>query len=323
MRSNRRQVLTALAASGVALAGCVSENSNGNGDDDDDGNGGATGDPPESKLPDEPFPEGCPTYDGVDRVICYGAVDAEDMPAILEPSAREIGEGDPLTLTLRNQSEDPLQTNFYNWRLSKRVDGEWFWIEPREWPEPLMTLEPGKNHEWTLTIDNESIESEPITGTMGTGELDFEGLGGGHYAFRGRGRFEGETYDDTYGFAATFKFDSDFIKLTPTDEIEETEWDGDTLVAHSSRGDPESHTLGAFELQRLDEHVGETETVITEKLIRNDQRRDTVALAETYDADHVRLEEYSSTVPIFGSRSDGVFEYQGTYYEVSTREIEE
>lgn len=321
MQTNRRQVLAALAASGAVLAGCVSGNSNGNGDDA--GNGGATGDPPESKLPDEPFPEGCPTYDDVDRVICYGAVDAEEMPAILEPSAREIGEGDPLTFALQNQSESTLQTNFYNWRLSKRVDGEWFWIEPREWPEPLMMLQPGESHEWTLTTDNESIESRSVTGTTGTGALDFEGLGGGYYAFRGRGWFEGETYDDTFGFAATFEFDSDSIKLTPTDAIEETEWDGDTLVGHSSRTDPDTGSLGAFELERIEEARGETERVITEQLIRNDQRRDAVALAETYDADHVRLEEYSSTIPVFGSRSDGIFEYQDTYYEVSTREIEE
>jgi hypothetical protein len=62
--------------------------------------------------------------------------------------------------------------------------------------------------------------------------------------------------------------------------------------------------------------------MITEQLLRNGQRRDAVALAETHDADRVRLEEYNSVVPIFGSQSDGVFAYQGTYYEVSTEDLE-
>lgn len=56
-------------------------------------------------------------------------------------------------------------------------------------------------------------------------------------------------------------------------------------------------------------------------MIRRNPRRDAVALAERHDADRVRIKEYNTTTPIFGSRSDGVFEYQGTHYEVTTTEL--
>ena len=42
-----------------------------------------------------------------------------------------------------------------------------------------------------------------------------------------------------------------------------------------------------------------------------------------YDADRIRLEEYSGTTPIFGTSSDGVYEFQGAYYEVTTTELGE
>lgn len=326
METNRRQVLATLAG-GAALAGCVSGDT---GDDDgnSDGNGSGndpepTDDPPESTLPEEPFPEECPVYDGVDRVICYDAVDAADVPAILEPSTRAVEEGDSIAFTLSNQADAMLQTNFYNWLVSKRVDGEWYRVEPREWPEPLMAIEAGGSHEWSITADNAGIEDgASVSGTSGETGGTIEGLGGGHYAFRARGWFEGDTYEDAMAFAATFEIDADPVSLTTTDAIESTTWDGETLVAESSRGDPDSDTLGAYQLERLDDYDGDAQSLITEQLLRNDQRRDTVALAAQYDADRVRLEEYDGTVPIFGSRSDGVFEYQGTYYEVSTEEVD-
>lgn len=329
MSRNRREILATLAASGALLAGCVSDSPAGSGDgtdNDDDGtrNGNADGDPPESKLPDEEFPEECPQYN-VDRVICYDAVDPEELPGYLEPSTRTFTEADTVTFTLYNQSDAHLQSNFYNWELSKRVDGAWYRIAPFETPEPIMSLEAGESHEWSLTADNTGIaDGQSVSGASGTSDLTVEGLGGGHYAFRATGFFDEEVYDGTFAFAATVELDADPIQLTTTDAIEETEWDGETLVAHSSRGDPDSDrgTLGAYELERLDSYNGDAGRIVTEQLLRNEQRRDVVALAETHDADRVRLEELNTTVPIFGSRSDGVFEYQDTYYEVSTEEIE-
>lgn len=340
MTPNRRTVLATLA-SGAALAGCISDSPDETSTDDDDDtpdeNGGdGSGedgeansnpdDPPKSQFPDKRFPEGCPSYEGVERVVCYDAVTPDEVPVVLEPSTRTVTEGHSIGFTLSNKTDGELQTNLYNWRLSKQVDGEWFWVAPRGHNQPLMIIEPGGSHEWTVTVDNEGIEDgEPVEGASGTSDLTVSGLGGGHYAFRARGWLADESYEEAMAFAAIFEFDEEPITLTTTTAIEETEWDGETLVARSERRDPDSEhtTLGAYELERLDSHEGNSPKLITEQLLRNPQRRDAVALAEQYDADRVRLEEYNATVPIFGRQSDGVFAYQGTHYEVSTREIGE
>jgi hypothetical protein len=186
-----------------------------------------------------------------------------------------------------------------------------------------MAVESGGSHEWSITVDNAGIEDgASVSGTSGETGGAVEALGGGHYAFRARGWFDGDTYEDAMAFAATFEITADPVSVTTTDAIESTTWDGETLVAESFRGDPDNEPLGAYELDRLDGYDGDAPTIITEQLLRDDQRRDAVALAAQYDADRVRLEEHDGTVPIFGSRTDGVFEYQGTYYEVSTEEIE-
>ena len=327
----RRGLLGTLAGSaGVALAGCIS-GSDDDPDETDDNNSDddpRTGEPDQlqSRFPDEEFPEDCPEYDGVDRVICYDAVDPETVPAVLEPTARTVAEGDSIDFTLYNRSESKLSTNFYNWRINKRVDGEWYHVAPHEYPEPLMAVEPDDSHTWTVSIDNSGIvDGEPVPRMSGTEQLTLGGVGGGHYAFRARGWFEGESYQEAIAFAATFEFDGPPIQLTTTNSIESTEWDGETLVATSTRGDPDNEysKKGAFELQRVSDPAGNVQPVITEQVLRTEQLRDTIALAFEYDADRVRLEEYNGVTPIFGSNSDRVYEFQGSYYEVTTSIIEE
>jgi len=327
----RRALLGTLAGgAGLALAGCVGDSGD-EPDDTEDNNtddGSGTGEPDQlqSRFPDEEFPDGCPEYGGVDRVICYDLVDSDTVPALLEPSARTVEDGGSIDFSLHNRSELALRTNFYNWRIHKRVDGEWFHIAPHAYPEPLMTVQPGKSHTWTVSIDNDGIvDGESVPRMSGTEQLTLRGVGGGHYAFRARGWFEEENHEESVAFAATFEFDGPPIELTRTASIESTEWDGETLVATSTRGDPDDEysKQGAFELQRVDDPGGGVRTIITEQVIRTEQLRDTIALAFEYDADRVRLEEYNGVTPIFGSDSDGIFEFQGSYYEVTTSVIEE
>jgi hypothetical protein len=327
----RRELLGTLAGSaGLALAGCVG----GSGDepddteDDDSDDGSGTGEPDQlqSRFPDEEFPEDCPEYGGVDRVICYDAVDSETVPAVLEPSTRTIEASESIDFTLHNRSDLALKTNFYNWRIHKRVDGDWYRVAPRGYNEPLMTVSPGESHTWTVSIDNDGIaDGESIPWMSGTEQLTLRGVGGGHYAFRARGWFADESYEESIAFAATFEFDGPPIELTTTNSIEGVGWEDETLVATSSRGDPDNEysKRGAFELERLDEAGSEAETVITEQILRQPQLRDTIALAAEHDADRVRLEEYNGVTPIFGSRSDKIYEFQGSYYEVTTSVIEE
>lgn len=331
----RRRHLLGLVGTGV-LAGCLDEYGSGNGSSDPSGNGG---DPPSSTGAWDGDLPPCPDYgDDVDRVVCYDGVDPADETAFLEPSTRSITMESSLECTLHNESDERLATNFYNWRVDKRVDGEWFRVAPLGYNQPLMYVEPGERHTWTVTPDNEGIaDGERAGGSGGTEDVALEGVGPGAYAFRARGWFENGRSEERLAFATTFELEGEPLELTPTDAVEDVTLDDgrDVLVANSTRGDPddEDHRLGAYELTVVDEPDGNggesgddeegPRSTITEQVIRNEHLRDAIALAHEHDVSTVRLEEYDGTYPIFGYRSDGVYEYQGTYYRVRTRELEE
>ncbi|QLD89041.1 hypothetical protein HWV07_08340 [Natronomonas salina] len=315
---NRRRLLAAAgAATGAALvAGCLTGPS---GDDEPQ--------PTETpaSTPAGSLETACPEYDRVDRVVCYDGIDPESVDAYLEPDPRTATADEPIEFTLYNGSERTLQTNFYNWLVHKRVDGEWYHVAPRGSNDPLMTVQPGGSHTWTLTVDNDGIEDgAPVPRSGGENSITVGGFGGGTYAFRSRGWFEGEDHGQAIAFATTFEFDGDQLALTPTDAIEETAWEGETLVAQSSRGRRgDSSRLGAFELRRVEDPGATPTQLITEQVLRRHRLRDAIALSRERDAEAVRLEEYSSTRPIFGSRSDRIYEYEGRYYEVTTRELDD
>lgn len=329
MHSPDRRTLLAAIAAGPLLAGCVEGPDSGNGDGESSGqqggeNGNGDDEPPHSRLPDESFPDECPAYDNVDRVICADGIGTEDVLGYLDASRSAISHGESVDFTLYNDSDETLQSNFYDWRVDKRVDGEWYHVAPMGHNDPLMGVKPGESHTWTLTIDNSGIEDgAPVSRSGGTSELTISGLGGGHFAFRGRGWFE--SVDEAIAFATTFEFDGSPISLTPTETVEETTWEGETLVATSTRGDPDSDRtrLGAFELEAVDDPDEEATSMIVEQILRRPRLRDVLALAFEYDAEYVRLEEFDGAIPIFGSRIDGILEFQGTNWKVSTRKLEE
>ena len=305
MRRPTRRALFA-AIGGLTLGGCLS---------------GGLG---RSLPPEGTFPDDCPEYDRVTRVVAYDEIDPRETSIYLEPSTDSIGEGDEATFTLSNQSGRAFAYNPYGWFLHKRVGGEWYYLEPRETPLPLEYLDNGETNEWDLRVDNDPVQAGSAIAGPGHGGRDpAVGLGGGEYAFGTRGWFEDESNEEAIGFCARFSLEADALELTPTDEIDDTEWKDDVLVARSTRGDPDSDAsrLGAYELERTDDDV-DAESMITETVLRNDRLRDVIALAREHDADRVRLEEYDATTPIFGSREDGAYEYDGETCEISTRELE-
>ena len=331
MRRSTRRLLLATAG-GLALAGCLDDLSDTTADDDRSNDSDA-GDPDDSEDPEDDrslpsvgtFPDDCPEYDSVDLIVAYDEVDPEETAIYLEPSAETIAEGDSVTFELRNESDRRFSHNQYQWLLHKRMGGDWYYVAPSEWPEPLHELPPGESYSWDLSVDNEDIEGgRSVSDPQEEGRDPIRGLGGGEYAFGTRGWFEDDSHEDAIGFCARLTLEADALKLTPTDEIDDTWWEDDVLVARSTRGDPDSDSsrLGAYELERTDDEA-DAEPTITETVLRNDRRRDAIALAREYDADRVRLEEYDSTTPIFGSREDGTYEYEGRTYEISTRELED
>lgn len=317
VRPSRRSLLalagSTIVAGTTAVAGCLSRV--------EDATLGRFEDPTESLPPAGENAGSYPNY-GVDWFVASREIDPDEVPIYLEPSTDSIGENERITFSLRNESSSEFSHNQYNWRLHKRVDGEWYFVTPREVIQPLHRLPPRGSHEWSLSVDNDGVEDgTAIEGAQTYADRDpIYGLGGGEYAFGTDGWFEDS--DERVGFCARFELEADELELTPTDEVNKTERHDGVLVARSTRGDPESdHSrLGAYELERVDEDGAEP--LITETVLRNDQLRDAVALARKYDADRVRLEEYDSTYPIFGSREDGHYEYDGETYEISTRELE-
>jgi hypothetical protein len=346
----RRTLLAAIgsAAGSSLLAGCLvsdgsdestnpdengtpNGNGSGNGTGTDTGNGtanwGEGGEQPRSRFSGDSAQSECPPYDNVDKVVCYDAIadDTDTVDAYLEPSTRTFRTDESVEFTLHNTSNQVLQTNFYNWNVHKYVDGEWYYVAPREWNEPLMELPPDGSHAWTLSVDNAGIDDgTSIPRVSATENVTLAGLGGGQYAFRARGWLADDGYENAQAFAATVEFDADAIVLTPTSAIESTEWDGETLVAHSTRGDAddEAFTYAAYELQHVENPEKAPTSMITEQVLRNDQLRDTLALSYRHGASTVRLEEYTGITPVFGARSEGVIEFQGETFVVTTRELD-
>lgn len=335
----RRALLTAVG--GAALAGCLDGDSNGDPNGTDPGDDGSNTDTDDSTGTDGEIPliastdlaGECPAYPD-DHVVCYDAVlaherDVADFELVLEPESETVERGGTIAFELSNRSGRRFATNFYNWRLHKRVDGEWFDIAPQEYPEPLMFIDPGGTHVWRLTVAEDAVaEGAPVDrgGETGTKDLSVEALGGGRYAFRARGWFEGGYDDGIYAFGATFDVDAPTLSITPTNAITDTRWEGDTLIAESDRGDSDSGRLAAYELRRLEDADVPDDGVtrlIAEQVLRDDQLRDAVGLAIEHDADVVRLEEYTGITPAFGADSDGYYEIGGTVYGVGTEAIEE
>ncbi|AQL44806.1 hypothetical protein BV210_17700 (plasmid) [Halorientalis sp. IM1011] len=115
---------------------------------------------------------------------------------------------------------------------------------------------------------------------------------------------------------------ADPLQVTPTNAIAETGWDDETLVARSTRGksDGESNQPDTFVLERIDGSETDATHVIAEQVVRNTQLRDAIALSQKYDADRVRLEEFSTSVPPFGHQDARIYEFQGDYYRVTVSE---
>lgn len=317
----RRRVLAALAgAAGASTAGCLEGRTSlpDGGTPTDGGDGGTPGGGPSSGS--------CPDYDGVERVVCLDDVDRDSVDTVLAPSRRTVGLDDPVAFTLHNGSSRTLETNFYDWKVHKRVDGTWYHVAPRAWNQPLMHLGPGEDHAWEVTFTAGGVEEgEPVPVASGTEAVTVAGVGGGHYAFRARGWFEGDGHERAQAFAATFDLDAPELELSPTDAIASTEYEGDVLVARSTRGDPddEDYRLGAYELERVDEPHEDVRTLVTEQVVRRDRLRDALALSLEHDAERVRVREYDATHPLFGLREPQVFAYGDGHYEVSAREIED
>jgi hypothetical protein len=228
--------------------------------------------------------------------------------------------------TLRNETDVRFDTNFYAWRVWKRVDGEWFHVAPQGWNDPLMALGPGDSHVWKLTVDGRENRA-PSTAASGTETLSLTGLGGGTYAFVVDGWFATADHENSVGFAARFDLGGDPVELTPTSEVTETTREDGTVVVDTAHEAGDGARRAAFVVERLGTDSGETpptdvRRLVTEQVLRDRRLRNTLPFFED-GVETVRLEEQNSVWPAFGVRRPQRIVYEGVHYRLSAEALEE
>lgn len=253
----------------------------------------------------------------VERVVCHPEQTGEVLQ--LTPSTDALAlPTDSGTFTLANDTDYDFFANFYNWGVHKRVGGQWYYIVPQEWPEPLHTLPAGERHEWTLEVDNTQAASAGVSGETGA---TVAGLGGGEYAFEVSGWFESGDHEHRIGLGARFDLEGAQIELTAGDGLS-AERDGDTVVV--TRDDEDETPTEAFVLERVGEAgVPPGKPIydrIAEQLVRPapwSERplfRDALAFFES-DVSTVRLEQAAEFDPPFDRDERYYLGYREDIYE--------
>ncbi|SDR14693.1 hypothetical protein [Natronobacterium texcoconense] len=297
MRPLSRRKLLALATGGAIGGGVVASATDG---------------------PDRPdaLEVDCPDYgEDVTTTACN---DHQRIGVTLEPSTTTLSAPGTLTFTLRNRTHRQFKTNWYGWKLHKLVDGDWFYLGPRVVQLPLHPVLPGGTMDWTLSVQPNSDGSDDHD----SDEILRQYLGSGTYAFGIDGWPSDGSSDAKTALIETFELEAPDLSLDPPRAVETVEWDeskdGEVLVARTDRAIEGDRPM-AYELEVVDS-AESTERVILEQVLRDDQFRTVVSLADEYDADRVRLEDDTAgSEP--ASRFPGVYEYDGTAYRLEMGEL--
>ncbi|MFC3476979.1 immunoglobulin-like domain-containing protein [Halobacterium litoreum] len=264
----------------------------------------------------------CPVADTDDgRVVVHGEHPDSPLSLSLDDDTLDLP-ADETTFVLANDTDYRFMTNFYGWKLSKRVDGRWFRVAPQFWPQPLHSLPAGESHEWSFAVDN----GDPVDpGSGGMDDIALAGLGGGTYAFTTHGSFSPEDGESVpVGFCAEFELNGDPVELTPTDGVTASR-DGATVTVTTGEEPTEDEPMSAFVVERV-EPQAETPVRerITEQLLRPDPGfgdqsgyRNTIPFFED-GVDTVRLEAPNGTHPPFGVDEGYFVEYEGERYRISS-----
>jgi hypothetical protein len=312
----RRRLLRALPATAVLAAGCLArDSSDGSTTEDETASTTTADDGGSAEDIDGTDPDGFPPRgsDQVDEVVWFR--DSEDGPMAIEPAATagELPTAE-FAFTLENGIDRTFETNFYDWTLAKRVDGEWYYVAPRLVPEPLMRLEPGDDHEWTLTASSERANTR-YPSAADKSDLSVRGLGAGTYAFAVDGWFEDADYEHQTVFAARFELAGDPLELTPSAAVQQVTRDGDAVTVRAEGVDSEDAREATYVLERT-EDADDAREMITEQVIRRWPLCD--ALAHVEDGVRaVRVVSTTGSVPAFGVLDDrSPVRYDGDAFRV-------
>lgn len=278
--------------------------------------GTPTGTPPDAGVP--PGDSTCPAVE-VDRVVCAPETDPESVPLALTADSRSGSLPATFEFTLANGTEATLHINFYDWGLWKRVSGEWFYIVPREIPEPLMRLPSGESHSWRLTAEHELPEEFNRWYGSWTDSGTVSGLGGGEYAFTTGGWF-GDYDDGHFGFGVLLEFDAPELTLEPTDSVTDSSRDGDTVTVRGTGDDSDDARRAEFVLTHVDD-AEEPRSLIPETAAQDYRLRNTLPFFEE-GVERVRFVAENAVVPAFGVTEPYTVSYRGELFRVTADELE-
>ena len=209
-----------------------------------------------------------------------------------------------ISLTLQNNADRQFMTNFYDWALYRWESGQWRHVAPLFVNQPLMTLEPGKSHTWTVTLSDGNREA-PTFRASGTDEVTVEPVGGGHYAFAVDGWWEGQdetpAYEHQTVFAARFEAEGSQLPLVPSSAVTATRREGDTVVITAENPRGNDGTPATYVLTR-DDAAPDPRELVTEQVYREWPLRG--ALAHADDASEVRVETTTGITPLFGVHAE-------------------
>ncbi|WP_267642988.1 hypothetical protein [Haloarchaeobius amylolyticus] len=261
----------------------------------------------------------CPVHgeENTSRVVCWPAM--ADSPLVLSASGDSLSlpTGD-LAFTLRNDTETTFTTNFYDWRVRKRVDGEWYSVAPRRIPVPAMMVDPAQSHTWTLTVDN--ADTSALAFTEGTADVTVGGLGGGEYAFTAGGWFESTDHEHQTALAARFSIEGPAVELEPSEKVTGTTRDGDVVTVDRDLESGYNGRTCEYRVTRV-ESAADPYEFITEQVLRMRNLRDALAFFES-GVETVRFVEENGAYPPFGIDEARHVAYDGQTYEITSEELE-
>lgn len=235
MKLTRRRFGVLVASGAVATTGCIDGNGEENGDDNGVGNGDDDNDENNDENGnDEPTTtefrgHELPPLPARDRHVWYH--DRSDASVYLEPSDETVEPPQDVEFTLRNESDDEVGINPYDWNVYKLYDGAWKLVKPRETPEPWEMVPPGESRSQTLEVSTDADEGDIA-------------LGDGIYGF----------YFGTRDYAAAFEVVDTELVVEPTDAVTRTERDGNVVTVYTTYYDEiEDHqTPGTLVVRRGD-----------------------------------------------------------------------
>jgi len=284
MNLTRRRFGVLLMSSAVGASGCLGdgdENGDGNGDgnsdgESDDGNDD-NGEGDGNRNGDEP---GTTEFRGhelsplpaSENNVWYH--DRGDAPVYLEPSDETVEPPQDVVFTLRNESDDGVGMNPYDWNVYKLYEGDWRLVMFREIPEPWETLPSGESESQTVSV-----------GTEASGDTDIA-LGDGIYGF----------YLGTRDYATAFEVVEAEVVVEPSDTVTRTERDGGSLTVYTKQyedaGDSQTETLVFRRGDALDRPTPyDMPTVLREQAANEEVLRNTLPYFDEDDEDENGGEE--------------------------------